>query len=87
MQCYCGAGEDHLPFCIGSFRIKEKSDYSSSGRVLCRLRKCYGKDQSIKVENEYYIVKYANWRGLVYNVIILLMKDNWLLAISYKIFL
>ena len=39
----------------------------------------------IKVENEYYIVKYANcvdW----YNVIILLMKDNWLLAISYKIF-
>ena len=27
-------------FCIGSFRIKEKSDYSSSGRVLCRLRKC-----------------------------------------------
>ena len=75
MQCYCGAGEDHLPFCIGSFRIKEKSDYSSSG-----------KDQSIKVENEYYIVKYANYADW-YNVIILLMKDNWLLAISYKIFL
>lgn len=22
MQCYCGAGEDHLPFCIGSFQTK-----------------------------------------------------------------
>ena len=40
----------------------------------------------IKVENEYYIVKYANYADW-YNVIILLMKDNWLLAISYKIFL
>jgi len=32
----------------------------------------------IKVENEYYIVKYANCADW-YNVIILLMKDN-----SYK---
>ena len=60
MQCYCGAGEDYLPFLY--------------------------RDQSIKVENEYYIVKYANYADW-YNVIILFMKDNWLLAISYKIFL
>ncbi|BFK54065.1 hypothetical protein I2200191F5_33240 [Blautia wexlerae] len=46
----------------------------------------YQTPEYIKVENEYYIVKYANCADW-YNVIILLMKDNWLLAISYKIFL
>jgi len=46
----------------------------------------YQTPEYIKVENEYYIVKYANYADW-YNVIILFMKDNWLLAISYKIFL
>ena len=50
------------------------------------LANIFSEKHNIKVENEYYIVKYANCADW-YNVIILLMKDNWLLAISYKIFL
>ena len=86
MQCYCGAGEDHLPFLYREFSDKREVRLFLFWESVVQAEKNAAKDQSIKVENEYYIVKYANYADW-YNVIILLMKDNWLLAISYKIFL
>ena len=37
MQCYCGAGEDHLPFCIGSFQTEDYEKKETENRITLLL--------------------------------------------------